>query len=97
MINGRDFRVSEGLPPTLIAACSQLFNYSEAVFQPKTVQNAEDVVQKSISQVSETTTKGQTPNMGGEGPKTKAQRPKTKAQTLKIKAQTQSSSGPRIL
>ena len=93
MINGRDIRVSEGLP----RRCPQPpRNWSEALFHTKTFQNADDVVQKSTSQVSEAKTKGQRPKIESEGPKTKAQRPKTKAQNLKTKAQRQSLSGPRL-
>ena len=83
MINGRDIRVSEGLPRRWSQPAR---NYSEEVVDPKTFQNADDVVQKSISQVSEAKTKGQRPKIEGEGPKTKARRPKTNAQKPKIKA-----------
>ena len=51
MINGCDFRVSEGLPQR----CSRPgCKYSEAPFHPKTIQNAIEVVRKSMSQVLET-------------------------------------------
>ena len=71
-------------------------NIAEALVHPKTIQNANDVVQKSISQVSEAKNKGQRPKIESEGPKTKAQRPKSKAQNPKTKAQRQSLSGPRL-
>ena len=93
MVNGRDISVSEGLPRRWSQPAR---NYSEEVVDPKTFQNADDVVRKWVSQVSEAKTKGQRPKIESEGPKTKALRPKSKAQNPKTKAQGQSLSGPRL-